>query len=147
MKIFLLKDVMRVGMASEMIEVSDGYALNYLIPQKLGVQVTEHNEKALQHKVRTLQKRTEVVVSKTSMLAEQIKGLKAVLRVKTHDGDRLYAAISAHDVVELLSGSGIKIAKNQVLFSETIKAKGVYPVTIKLSNTLKPVLTLKVVSV
>jgi large subunit ribosomal protein L9 len=146
MKVFLLQDIPQVGMAGEIITVADGYAMNFLFPRKYAVEVTPHNEKGLLAKQRVVEHRKEVVVSKTSMLAEKIKGLKAVLKAKVHDGGRLYGAVSAQDVVTLLAHEGIKVSKNQVLFDKSIKAKGLHSVVIKLSNSLQPSLSLKVVA-
>lgn len=146
MKIFLLKDVPQVGMAGEIITVADGYAQNFLLPRKYGVEVTAHNEKGLLSRVRVIEHRKEVVATKTSMLAEKIKGLKPILKAKVHDGGRLYGAVAPHEIVELLAHEGVKISKNQVIFNEkSIKTQGVHPVTIKLSNSLQPVFSLKVV--
>jgi large subunit ribosomal protein L9 len=144
MRVFLLKDVEKIGMAGEIVKTSEGYARNFLIPKKLAVEVTPQNEAQFRNKVKTVEHRKEVVATKTSMLAERIKSIELVLRRKMHDGGKLYGAISAHEVVDLLAEKGVSVAKNQVIF-DTIKTKGNYPVTIKLSSKLQPTLTLKVV--
>ena len=145
MKVFLLKDVEKVGLAGEIITIAEGYARNFLIPRKLAIEVTPHNEASLINKIRTVENRKEVIASKTSMLAEKIKALELTIKRKMHDEGKLYGSISEGEIVDLLAQKGIGIAKNQVTFDKAIKSKGLYKVTIKLSSKLQPVFTLKVV--
>ena len=69
MRIFLLKDIEGVGISGEIVKVKEGYGHNYLIPHKLGVEITPKNENQFKHRVKTIEHRKEVVASKTSMLA------------------------------------------------------------------------------
>jgi large subunit ribosomal protein L9 len=146
MKLFLLKDVLNVGMAHEIVDVSDGFARNFLLPQQAALEVTPHNETALRGRIRVVERRKEVIVSKTSLLAEKIKSLKLTLKAKVHDGDKLYGAIGASDIVDLLAVEGVRVAKNQIILDKAIKTKGVHTVVVKLSNTLQPSFPLKVVA-
>lgn len=145
MKVFLTKDIPGVGMSHEIIKVSDGYALNYLLPRKLAVEVTPANEASFAKRVKTIEKRQEVIATKTSMLAERINSLKLTLKRKLHDDGKLYGSVNEGEVVELLAGQDVSIAKNQVIFDKSIKSKGTYEVTIKLSSRLQPKMTLNVV--
>lgn len=146
MKIYLLKDIEKIGIAGEVVKVKPGFAMNYLIPKKLGVVVTPTNESFYQAKVKKIDHRKEVISSKSSMLAEKIKQLTVTLKRKTHDDGRLYGAVSGIEVSELLGNQGISVAKNQVEFGKSIKETGTHQVTIKLSSKLQPQLTLKVIS-
>jgi large subunit ribosomal protein L9 len=146
MKVYLVKDVEKVGMAGEIVKVQQGFAANFLIPKKLGVIITPANEAFYTTKLKTVEHRKEVVSSKTSMLAEKIKQLTLTLKRKTHDDGRLYGAISGGEIADLLSKEGVSVAKNQVEFGKSIKETGVHHVVIKLSSQLQPQLTVKVVS-
>jgi len=145
MKVFLLKDVEKIGLAGEIIKVKDGFATNYLVPRKLAVILTAENEKHYTGRVKNVEHRKEVISTKTSMLAEKIGSFQLKLKCKTHDDGKLYGSVSPADIVDLLGEKGISISKNQVEFGKSIKSTGTYKVTIKLSSKLKPVLTLKVV--
>lgn len=145
MKVFLLKDVEKIGMAGEIINVKDGFADNYLLPQKLAVRVTSENETSFQKKVKTIEHRKEVIASKTSLLAEKIKSLSLTLARKMHNEGKLYGSISEIEIVDALAHHGIPVSKSQVLFDKSIKEKGMYKVTIKLSSSLKPQVTVKIV--
>ncbi len=146
MKVFLLKDVEKIGFAGEIIRVKDGYAKNFIFPRKLGVQVTAKNSSFYEGKVKNVEHRKEALSSEQSMLSEKINHLKLSLQKKAHDDNKLYASISPADVVELLASENIKISKSQVKFDKSIKALGEHKVTIKLSSKLQPQLTLKVTS-
>jgi large subunit ribosomal protein L9 len=144
-RVFLVQDIENVGMAHEIVKVSDGYATNYLIPRKLGIEVTEHNEQFFKKREKTIEKRNEVIASKTSMLSERIKSLSLTLRRKLHDDGKLYGSISPAEIVDLLAANDVSIAKNQVIFEKSIKAKGSYEITIKLSSRLQPKFKLNVI--
>lgn len=145
MKIFLLKDVPKVGFANEMLTVSDGYAKNFILPQKLGVEITATNQAFYEAKIKHVAHRKEALVSEQSMLSEKIAHLKLTVQRTLHDKDQLYASINSSDIVALLAEHGYKIGKSQVIFDKTIKKTGEYKVTIKLTSKLQPQLTLKVV--
>lgn len=145
MKVFLRKDVEKVGMSGEIIKVGDGYARNYLIPHGLAVEITKNNESIYQSKIRTVEKRKEVIASQTSMLAEKISSTTVTIKRKMHDDGKLYGAINASEVVDLLAQKGFTISKSQVEFDKSIKSKGTFKVTIKLTSRLQPTITLNIV--
>lgn len=145
MKVFLLKDIEKVGMAGEIIKVAEGYGSNFLIPRKLAIEVTPQNEASFQKKITLIEKRQEAIATQTSMLAEKIKSIKLLLKRKTHDDGRLYGSINPTEIVELLAQKGVSVAKNQIEFGKAIKSAGTYDVTIKLSSKLQPALKLQIV--
>lgn len=145
MKVFLLKDIEQVGFANEIVRVSDGFARNYLVSRKLAVEVTPKNSGFYEGKVKKVEHRKEAVSTKTSMLAEKIKSLKLTLKRKMHDGGKLYGSISQGEVSDLLSENGFSIAKNKIIFAKSIKEKGAYEVTVKLTSTLQPAFKLTIV--
>jgi large subunit ribosomal protein L9 len=145
MKVYLLKDIEKVGIAGEIITISDGYAKNFILPRKLGVEVTTTNTDFFQKRAKTIEHRKEVIATATSMLSEQIKNITITIKRKLHDDKKLYASVNPSDIVELLAEKNIKVSKSQIVFEKSIKEAGTYPVTIKLSSKLQPQITLKVV--
>jgi large subunit ribosomal protein L9 len=146
MKVFLLKDVEKVGLAGEIIKVSEGYALNFLVPRKLAIEVTAGNEKGFAKRAKVVEHRHEVIESKTSMVAEKIKALTVTLKRKMHDDGKLYGSINGSEIADVLKEKGISVAKNQIEIDKSIKEKGTYEVTVKLSSKLQPKLTVHVVA-
>ena len=146
MNVFLLKDIVQVGLKNEIIKVSDGYAANFLFPKKLAVEVTKANEKLYIEKARKVENRAAVIESTSSVLGDQISQLNLKLKKKMHDGEKLYAAIGQNEIVDLLKEHNISISKSQVIFDKAIKAKGVFEVTIKLSSKIQPKFTLHIIA-
>ncbi|MBP6869745.1 50S ribosomal protein L9 [Candidatus Babeliales bacterium] len=146
MKVFLLQNIEKVGLKNEIIKVSDGYAKNFLFPKKLGVEVTPANEKLYIGKARQVENRAEIIESTSSLLGDQISQLSLKLKKKMHDDDKLYAAISQNEIVDLLKEHKITISKSQVIFDKSIKGKGTFEVTIKLSSKIQPKFKLQVIA-
>ncbi len=144
MKIFLLKDVEKVGLAGEVVKVAEGFGRNFLIAKKLAMEVTPENEHGFKKRVQVIEHRTEVIASKTSMLAEKIKHLELTLKRKMHDGDKLYGAVSPQEIVDLLAEKGVSVSKSQIIFDKSIKTKGLHNIVIKLSSKLQPSIVIKV---
>lgn len=146
MKVYLVKNVEKVGMAGEIINVSDGYAANFLLPRKLGVQITPQNESFYMQKKKVVEHRKEVIETETSMLAEKIKSIQITLKRKMANGQKLFGSISEKEIVEALQEKDVNmISKSQVIFEKPIKEKGTYEVTIRLSARLQPKIKVTVV--
>lgn len=146
MKVYLTKDIQGVGIAGEIIKVKEGYAENFLLPRKMAVKITAHNEAFYQQRAKTVEHKKEVVASKTSMLAEKIKDMKFTLKRKMHDDGKLYASVSPTEVADLLCQEGISVSKSQIKIEKTIKEKGVFDLTVKLTSKLMPKIRLEVVA-
>lgn len=145
MKIVLLHDVENIGMAGQVLNVSDGYASNFLLPRKLAKKVTAKNEKFYAEKAAKVQVAAQVVASKMGMLAERIKNLNLTIKERQHDDGKLYGSISADDIVTALKAKDITVNKKQVVFPKSIRTVGEHKVAIKLSAKLQPQATVKVV--
>ena len=145
-KVYLVKDVEKIGMAGEIVQLSDGLVRNFILPRKLGMIVTKENEEFFNKKQRIVEQRSVVVKNQTSMLAERIRSTPVTVSSKMHDNGKLYGSVSPKEIVEAISKKGINVSKNQVIFNKLIKEKGRYEVSIKLSSRLKPKLIVKVVS-
>ena len=146
MKVYMLKDVENVGMAGQLVTVSDGYAANFLFPRKMAVKVTDDTLAFYQAKQKKEQVAVAVLTTKVAMTAERIKNMVVTVKEKTHDNGKLYGAVGADEIVELLKDKEVLINKKQVEFEKAIKETGEHKVTIRLTSKLKPQLTVKVVS-
>ena len=144
-QVYMLKDVENVGMTGQLVKVSEGYATNFLFPKKLAAKVDDANKKFYENKQVREKVTQEVLSTKVAMIAERIKTLHITVKQKIHDDGKLYGALSADIVVDLLKSKEIIITKKQVEFVKNIKNIGEHKVVIKLSAKLKPELTLKVV--
>ncbi|MFH1644096.1 MAG: 50S ribosomal protein L9 [bacterium] len=145
MEVYLLKDVENVGLAGQVVKVSDGYAKNFLIPRKLANKIDKANEAFFKSKIKKIEVNKKVLSNKTSMLAEKIKNLHLIIKEKIHDDGKLYGSVSADEIVELLKEKEISVNKKQIDFPKAIKKIGEHKVIVKLSSKLKPEFILKVV--
>ena len=146
MNVFMIKDVEKVGMAGQVVSVSDGYAANFLFPRKLATLVTKGNAMQLTAKVQKEQVDAQVLNSKIGMVAERIKALQLTIKERVHDDGKLYGSVGADEIVELLRAKDIVVNRKQIEFDKTVKAVGEHKITIRLSAKLKPQLSLKVVA-
>ncbi|MEK9175083.1 MAG: 50S ribosomal protein L9 [Patescibacteria group bacterium] len=138
MKVILLKDVVGVGKKSDLKNVADGHALNFLLPKKFAIEATPHAIKEFErinaHKV--------LAKEETDKYFETIKAIleNKILNIKKRADDKggLYAAISAKDVIssmrELKSAGLNKIKDNMVIFSHPIKTIGAHNISINIGN-------------
>jgi len=138
MQVYLKTDIKGVGLSGEIIKVNEGYARNFLIPRGMAVEVNNGNAESFKKRQRTIENRKEVIATQTSMLAEKIRSISLTLKKKMHDDGKLYGALSAGDVVSKLAEKGVSVSKSQVVFDKSIKEKGSYEITIKLSSRLQP---------
>lgn len=146
MKIFLVENVQNVGKAGEVVSVSDGFARNFILPSKKGIEVTAHNESDFAKRAERLKARENTSQVKKSSLADRIESLQVTIRRKVHDDGKLYGAINTQEISDALASEGVSVAKNQVLIEKSIKARGLHSVVIKLSSSLQPRLAVKVVA-
>ena len=146
MKLILLQDVKGKGKKGQMIEVSDGYGRNFLLPHNLAVEATpDHiNSMRLQEKARRAEetRQREAAVA----TAAKLKDLTVKISAKAGEGGRLFGAITSKEISEeLMKQHNIDIAKQKIVQEEQIKACGTYQVKCKLgfeiSGVLKVVVT------
>ncbi len=145
MKVLLLADVKGQGKKDQIVEVSDGYARNFLFPKKLAVVAdakvmseTKSKEEAKQFKLRE-----EKAAAKA--LAEQLSALTVVIKATSGGDGRLYGSVTAKDVAEqLLAQHKIDIDKRKINLAETIKSYGSYQADVKVYAEVSAKLTVKV---
>ena len=144
--VFLLQDLPGTGKHGDIISVKEGYAHNYLVSQKIGIIVTSANEKELLERKKNIDRKKELVVSKTSSMAEKIKELTIKIEKVCNQGEKLYGSVHATEIVEHLDKAGVKVNKSQIeMPTKAIKAEGTYDIVVKLTSQLKPHFKLKVV--
>ena len=133
MKVILTQDVKSQGKKGQLVEVSDGYARNFLLPKKLAVIATAENLNTMkqQEKARKAQGAAEKAEAETT--AKKLKDLTVKIAAKAGEGGRLFGAVTAKEVSEALAQQhGVNIAKTKLVLDEPIKACGGYQIKAKL---------------
>lgn len=146
MNVKLLQDVKNIGLAGQIVKVSEGYARNYLFPRKLACIATAQDTIMVEKQAKRAKIDKELLGSRIASIAEQLEKMHFIIKEKTHDEGKLYGAVNADDIVALLKDKGIAINKKQVEFPKTIRSTGEHTVIIKLSSKLKSEIIVKVSS-
>ena len=133
MKVILQQDVKGQGKKGELINVSDGYARNFLIPRKLAVSATPDNMETMKKEEKIRQRKLEADKAAAKELAKKLEGF--VLRIPARAGSagKLFGAVTSKEISEALSEQfGVEIEKNKIIQDEHIKTFGHYEVKCKL---------------
>jgi large subunit ribosomal protein L9 len=131
-KVILLDDVPQLGHRGEVRDVSDGYARNYLLPQKLALLATPANLKNLEHIKRRQEARAASAKTDALAQAQAIEALTLSVRRQASEEGRLYGSVGVQDLVAFLAQNGIAVEKRRVELTEHIKTVGEYSVPIRL---------------
>lgn len=132
MKVILLKDVKALGKKGELVNTSDGYARNYLIPKKLAEVATENNMHILNNKKEAERRQKLKELEEAQKLAKSLMGKDVKFKVKIGENGRLFGSITSKDISEKLKEQyKIDIDKKKIV-SETIRQLGTYDVEVKL---------------
>ena len=144
MKVILKETIESLGIIGSEVTVADGYARNYLIPQKKAVLATPQNRKMLEQD----KAKFELQIAKEKEFAEEmakkIEDVVCRISAKVSDEDRLYGSVSIRDIIDALAKQNIKVEKRMVLLKEPIKNIGVYKVPIRVYKDVEPEITVEV---
>jgi large subunit ribosomal protein L9 len=142
MKVIFLKEVKGKGKLGEIKEVSEGYARNYLFPNKLAVEANKGNLKQLEAKKQGEQKQAEKEIEEAVALKGKLENLEVKLEAKAGEGGRLFGSITSKQIVEALKKNKINIDKRKLELNDPIRTLGYTNVPVKLHP--KVTATLKV---
>lgn len=142
MKVIFLKEVKGKGKTGEVKDVSEGYARNYLFPNKLAVEANKGNLKQLEAKKAGEQKQAEKEYEEAVVLKEKLEKLEVNLQAKAGEGGRLFGSITSKQIVEALKKDKISIDKRKLELNDPIRTLGYTNVPVKLHP--KVTATLKV---
>lgn len=132
MKVILLEDVKSLGKKGEIVQVNDGYARNFILPKKLGLEATGKNLNDLK-----LQKNNEKKVAAENLaaaqeLAKKIESGKVILAIKIGEGGRAFGSVSSKEIAQAVSDQlGLEIDKKKIQLKETIRTLGTHEVDVK----------------
>ena len=144
MKVILLQDVKGQGKKGQLLEVSDGYARNFMLPRKLAVEATADalNTKNMNDKAtaeRIAREKAEALAT-----ANKLRAMTLTVTAKGGGAGRLFGAVTNAEIAVALEKAGIKLDKRKIVVNETIKNVGTYTVTCKLGYEISAPLTVKI---
>lgn len=144
-KVILLQDVESLGKKYEVKEVKDGYARNFLLPQKLVRAATKDALKWLADQKEVIEKEAEEDLKKAQVLASDIDGLELTIAVKVGDEGQLFESINNQKISEKLKEMGFEVKKSHIILEKPIKELGEFPVNISLDHNLEAEIKLIVI--
>ena len=145
MKVILLQDVKTHGKKGDLVEINDGYARNFILPKKLGVEANSANMNDLKLQKANQEKVAAEQLAEAKALAEKIEKLKVKMTIKTGEGGRTFGSITAKEIAEALKAQhGIDIDKKKISMRDAIKNIGEFSVVIKLHTKVSATLSVSV---
>ncbi len=146
MKIILLQDEKKLGKKGDLIEVSEGYARNYVIPKKIGVEANAKNLNDLKLQKANKEKIAAEQLAAAKETAEKLMGMQIIVKMKAGEGGKTFGSISTKEIAAAYQAQhGVEIDKKKIQLSEAIRAFGTYEVPIKLHPQVTAKLNVKVV--
>ncbi|MCH5344987.1 MAG: 50S ribosomal protein L9 [Acetatifactor sp.] len=146
MKIILLQDEKKLGKKGDIIDASDGYARNYILPKKIGVEATPKNMNDLK-----LQKANDAKIAQEQLdaakaLAAELEGKQVTVKIKAGEGGKAFGSVSSKEIATAFKQQhNLEVDKKKIQLPESLKSFGSYEVTVKLHPQVTGKLNVKVV--
>ena len=137
MKIILKKDVENLGKAGDVVSVKDGYARNYLVPKGMAIVATRSNMKIVDELKANEAKKAQKAETAAQNTAKKLQDISVTVSVKVGEDEKLFGAVTAQIISELLAEKGVEVSKQDILLDEAIKELGVFDVPVKVGAGVK----------
>ena len=140
MKVILLQDVKKQGKKDQIIDVSDGYARNFLIKNGLAVAATSTSKKILEKELDKRKAEEDAYIAECQKIVEKLKNTEVVIKVKTGEQDKVFGTVSSKQICEELKKKGIDIDKKKINITYPIDSLGTHNVEVNLHKKVKGVI-------
>ena len=144
MKVILLQDIRGKGKKGQMLEVSDGYARNYMLPRKLAVEATPDAVNTMRMNDKATQERIAREKAEAMEISRKLRGMTLTVTAKGGGAGRLFGSVTNQEIADSLEKNGIKLDKRKIAIADPIKSVGTYTVTCKLGYEISAPLTVKI---
>ncbi len=144
MKVILTSEVPKLGKLGELKTVADGFATNYLIPNRLAVPAAGGAYRAWMHDVASREEKRKREREEAEIAANRISSTTLTMGVKVGEGGKLYGSITAKDIADALGRRGIVVDRHKVELDEPLKSLGTYKVAVKVLAGMAPEVTVVV---
>ena len=145
MKVILTQDVKGKGKKGQMIEVSDGYARNYMLPRKIAIEATADAVNTMKMNDKATQERIAREKAEALETSKKLREMTLTVKAKGGGAGRLFGSVTNQEIADALEkNAGIKLDKRKIVISDPIKSVGTYTVTCKLGYEINAPLTVKI---
>ena len=145
MQVILKETIEPLGIIGSEVNVADGYARNYLLPQNKAVPATPQNRKLLERESAKFELQIAKEKEFAEEMAQRLEAVTCTIAARVHEEDRLYGSVTLRDILDALAAQDIKVEKRMVLLKEPIKNIGTYKVPIRVYRDVEPEITVEVV--
>lgn len=132
MKVILLEQVEKLGRPGDQVEVADGYARNFLIPQRKAVAATPAHVKSLDHLLRQNKGQEDRLRHAAEAMAARIAEASCVIKRQAGEHEKLFGSVTNQDIAAALGARGLDVDRRKILLQEPIKVLGSYTIPIRL---------------
>ena len=147
MKVILVQDIKSVGKKGQVIDASDGYARNYLLPKKLAVLADAANMNALKTKQEANKYKKDMNMAAAKELSGKMKDFESLFKIKAGDNGKIFGSVTSKDIADELNKKYfVEVDKKKVLLNDAIKTLGTYNIEIKLFEGISGTLKVSVVA-
>lgn len=136
MKVILRKDIEQLGKVGQVVDVKDGYAINYLIPRGFAYVAVKGNVKAIDEEKKVLEKRNLQELKNAQQLAAELEKISVTIPVQVGEEDKIFGTVTSQMIADALLEKGHEIDKRKIELEETIKTLGIYTANIKLHQSV-----------
>lgn len=145
MQVILTEDVKSLGKKGELVNVNDGYARNFILPKKLGLEATKKNINDLKLQKAAEARRVQELLNEALTLKKRIEEGSVLIKIKTGEGGRAFGSISTKEIVAAMKEQmGCEIDKKKLVLSEPIKNLGTYTIPIKIHKDVTAEIKVKI---
>ena len=144
MKVILLQDVKGKGKKGQMLEVSDGYARNFMLPKKMAIEATPDAINTMRMNDKATQERIAKEKAEALATSKKLREMTVVVKAKGGGAGRLFGSVTNAEIADALAKQGVKLDKRKIVLNETIKSVGTYTATCKLGYEITAPLTVKI---
>lgn len=136
MLVILRENVENLGRIGDLVNVSPGFARNFLLPKKLVAIADESNKAMIANQKKVLEKKRAAAKAISQELAGKMAGVKVTISRKVGENDKLFGSVSTTDIAEALKAAGHSVEKRMITLAQPIKSLGVFDVTVKLDQDI-----------
>lgn len=146
MKLILQQEVKKLGKKGDIIEVSEGYARNYLLPQKLAISATATNINTISQQKASEERKVQRAIDESNVMAAQMSKVEVKIAVKIGEGGKFFGSVTSKDIADaLFAQHKVEIDKRKIDLKDAIKAVGTYPISIKLHSEISATIQVHII--
>ncbi len=145
MKVILKETISSLGIIGSEVNVADGYARNYLLPQSKAVPATPQQRRILEQEKAKFELQIAKEKEFAQEMANRLEAVMVTIASKVHEADKLYGSVTIRDIIDALKKQDVEVEKRMVLLNEPIKTIGTFKVPIRVYQGVKPEITVEVI--